>query len=461
MRMNSFDALIWRSGVDNRLRHNIALFVTLDHTPKWTRFVLAHERATTLIPRLRQHAVEPTSPLRLPAWQEDEQFELGYHLRRVAVPAPGTLREALDVARDFAQVPLDRSRPPWEALLIENSASEHSYYVLKLHHALADGVSLVRWLSTAFITDEKYAEADDQVGQPDLVQSSHTSDKQVGDRFIGLVDRFGLSRLPDWCRSAKSVGPRILPTCFALARSLARPGAALAGTPVFGSSSRKWHYVSHAVSLHDLKAAAKATKSTVNDAFLAGVLGAFAWYQDTHGTVANRLSLGMSVNLRDEAQAINGGNGFMIVKFVVPIGDNPAERVQLARGASRQAVNEADPTSGAVFQALASRLPKGGVVRLAGSSAGAVDFQVTNVQGMQRYGYLAGAKVTGVYAFAPLTGCAATISIWSHGDTCCIAVNLDPEAVKDVDLFRRCLQQGFDAVIGLQGDPGAEREFSP
>jgi hypothetical protein len=65
--------------------------------------------------------------------------------------------------------------------------------------------------------------------------------------------------------------------------------------------------------------------------------------------------------------------------------------------------------------------------------------------------YIAGARVTHMYPFGPLPGCAAMIVLVSHDGTCCVGANVDPAAVTDTDLFATCLREGFDEVLALAG----------
>jgi hypothetical protein len=64
---------------------------------------------------------------------------------------------------------------------------------------------------------------------------------------------------------------------------------------------------------------------------------------------------------------------------------------------------------------------------------------------------MAGARITHMYPFGPLPGCAAMISLVSHDGTCCIGANLDPAAITDPELFVRCLAEGFAEVLELRG----------
>jgi hypothetical protein len=82
------------------------------------------------------------------------------------------------------------------------------------------------------------------------------------------------------------------------------------------------------------------------------------------------------------------------------------------------------------------------------------DLQASNVPGIREDVYLAGARIERVYPFAPLPGCAAMITLLSHGDTCCVGANIDPAAITDVARFGRCLVAGFAEVLALAPDPG-------
>jgi hypothetical protein len=105
----------------------------------------------------------------------------------------------------------------------------------------------------------------------------------------------------------------------------------------------------------------------------------------------------------------------------------------------------------ALAPALA-RLPAPLLAAVAGSLTQSNDLQASNVPGVREDLYLAGAKIERSYGFGPLPGCASMISLVSHGETCCIGVNVDPAAVTDVPLFAECLLGGFSEVLALHPD---------
>ena len=82
-----------------------------------------------------------------PVWIEDPCFDLDFHLRRIAIPAPGGQRELDAVVADVASHPLDRRHPLWEIWQLEGLADGGLAYVAKIHHALADGVAAAQLLA--------------------------------------------------------------------------------------------------------------------------------------------------------------------------------------------------------------------------------------------------------------------------------------------------------------------------
>jgi hypothetical protein len=99
-----------------------------------------------------------------------------------------------------------------------------------------------------------------------------------------------------------------------------------------------------------------------------------------------------------------------------------------------------------------ARLPGPVISQMAGSLTKSNDLQASNVPGIRDEVYLAGARIERAYGFGPLPGCATMVTLISHGDQCCIAVNLDPAAVTDPERFARCLEEGFGEVLSLAPD---------
>ena len=102
--LSAVDQLLHRGEANPRTRSGIMGVELLDTTPDWERFRTRFENASRKVLRLRQKVVMPTLPTAAPRWVVDPDFNLDFHVRRVRVPAPGTLREVMDLAEVAAAV---------------------------------------------------------------------------------------------------------------------------------------------------------------------------------------------------------------------------------------------------------------------------------------------------------------------------------------------------------------------
>ncbi|MGB2811058.1 MAG: wax ester/triacylglycerol synthase domain-containing protein, partial [Mycobacterium sp.] len=117
--LGAFDLLMHRGEANPRTRSGIMALEILDSTPDWDRLRARFDHASRKVLRLRQKVVMPTLPTGPARWVVDPDFNLDFHVRRVRVPEPGTLREVLDLAEVILQSPLDISRPLWSVTLVE------------------------------------------------------------------------------------------------------------------------------------------------------------------------------------------------------------------------------------------------------------------------------------------------------------------------------------------------------
>src|SRR5258708_33061148 len=99
------------------------------------------EERLHLVPRYRQRIQEVPLALGHPVWVDDPNFDLGYHLRRLALPRPGGIRELLDVVGRLHSRALDRSRPRWEMYIIEGLSQSPAAGYSKTHRAMVDRIA--------------------------------------------------------------------------------------------------------------------------------------------------------------------------------------------------------------------------------------------------------------------------------------------------------------------------------
>ena len=148
--LSPFDQILHRGEANPRTRSGIMTLEILDSTPEWDRFRARFENASRKVLRLRQKVVIPTLPTAAPRWVVDPDFNLDFHVRRLRIPEPGTLRQLIDLAEVAAQSPLDISRPLWTVTLVEGLADGQAAVMMHLSHAVTDGVGAVEMFANIY-----------------------------------------------------------------------------------------------------------------------------------------------------------------------------------------------------------------------------------------------------------------------------------------------------------------------
>jgi WS/DGAT/MGAT family acyltransferase len=219
-------------------------------------------------------------------------------------------------------------------------------------------------------------------------------------------------------------------------------------SPLMRGRSLAVRFDALALPLDDLKRAAKAVGGTLNDAFVAAVAGGMRRYHERHGQPAAELRMTMPINLREGDTGAQAGNQFAPARFAVPVGlADPAERMRKVRElVSQQRGEPALAISGDV-SALLGRLPRSLSTRLFGSMLKAIDFVTSNVPGPPYPVWASGARVEKMFGFGPLSGAAANITLFSYDGQLHFAINTDPAAVPDPEVFTACLGEGVAEVL--------------
>lgn len=449
--LNELETAMWRSERHPQQSSTIASLLVLEEAPDWQRLVEAHEWTARLVPRARQRVVEPLVPTGPPAWSVDPHFRVGYHLRRQQLGGRNTMADLLELVASLLMSPFDRSRPLWEATLVEGLEGGRAAYLLKLHHSLTDGLGAVQLMS--------------QLQSP---SPEHVADKPVSEETVDLgpdarqvtLDgvRGAVGGLPGAASGAARLGATVVRHPLGSLGEGVRYAASLrrtltprtrGGSPLLAErDGRLWVLGELQCSLGDLRRAGRAAGGSVNDAYLAALLGGLRRYHEHFGVAVDELPMTLPVSLRRDDDPM-GGNRFAGAMIAGPIGvEDPAERIAVLRGLVLSVTNEPALDSFSVLTPVVNRLPS--AVGAAAMRLGARnDLAASNVPGVPERRYLAGAAIERYIPFGPLPGVAVMAVLGSYAGDCNIGITMDAAAVTDPGLMVRCLGEGIDEVLAL------------
>jgi len=208
-------------------------------------------------------------------------------------------------------------------------------------------------------------------------------------------------------------------------------------SPLMRERATTRHLAMMEVSLDALKRSAKSAGGTVNDAYLAVVTGGLRRYHERHGAAVGSLRALMPINLRSGHDS-GWGNRITLQRLVVPVGEtDPAARIRALHRVAAAARGEPSlSVTGAIAGAL-NMLPVGYVAGILKHA----DVVASNVPGVPRPVYVAGSKVTGIFAFGPTIGTSLNTTLLSYAGTCDIGINIDTAAIPDPHVLLACLQE--------------------
>jgi diacylglycerol O-acyltransferase / wax synthase len=390
-----------------------------------------------------------------PRWVIDPDFNLDFHVRRLRVPEPGTLRQVMDLAEVAVQSPLDISRPLWTVTLVEGLAEGRAAVMMHLSHAVTDGVGAVEMFANIYDLERVPPEEDapplpipHDLSPNDLMRQgfnrlpSTIVDGVRGVLFgaaqvVGQAIREPISRMGDVVDYALS-GARMM-------------GPAAEPSPVLRRRSLSSRSEAIDIDFGAIHKAAKAAGGSINDAYLAGLCGALRLYHEAKGVPIQTLPMAVPVNLRSEADPA-GGNRFGGVNLAAPVGlTDPEMRIKSIRSQmTRKREESAIDMVGAIAPVL-SLLPDAVLESVIGSIVHS-DVQASNVPVYAGDTFIAEAKILRQYGIGPLPGVAMMVVLISRAGYCTITTRYDRAAITDSDLWARCLLAGFDDVLALGGD---------
>jgi len=419
------------------------------------------ERRLPQIPRYRQKVREVALDLARPVWVDDRDFDITYHIRRSALPSPGSDAQLHDLVARLGSRPLDKSRPLWEMYLVEGLAKNRIAIYTKSHQALVNGMSA---LEIGHVIADRAQKAP-EFGEDIWIPAREPSDARllagaVGEWIarptvqLGAV-RSAVTEVVTNSGQLVEVGRRIADVAKTFARGTA-PSSPLNTTV---SRNRRFSVASHR--LEDYRSLRARYDCDVNDVVLAMVAGALRNWLMSRGepvtpTLTVRAMAPMSVYPDAELDVVGPGQAISEVSpFLVdlPVGEGNAV-VRLSQIAH---TTESHSTAASVVDARTIVTLSGFApptlhamgIRVATSfSARQFNLLITNVPGAQKQMYVAGTKLLETYAVPPLlSNQVLAIGVTSYNGMLYFGINADRDAMSDVDMFPTLLRESLDELL--------------
>ena len=418
------------------------------------RLVRLVQERISFVPRYRQRVQTVPGRVANPVWVDDDRFDIGYHVRRSALPRPGSLDQLRELVARIVSRPLDRSRPLWEIYFVEGLADGRVAILSKSHQVLVDGIHTV------------------DLGQ--VLHDTSPEPKLLGGdewRPFGSPSPFSLmaGAVRDSVRSpgtvadtARSAGGSLLRGAGDALASAGRVVDALTNrtpspdSPIIGPLSQQRRVVAISTPLASYRTIREAHGGSVNDVILATVTGGLRAWLMARGESMRRIRqiravVPVSV-IDDELEATSLGTQIAPHFVDLPIWEaSPVVRLHqvsysfqthqdTGRAVAASRLVSISGFAPSTFHAIGSRV--------AAAERRRYNLSVTNVPGPQTPLYAAGARMVESYPVPPLLeGHPLAIGVTSYDGQVFYGMTADRDMLPDADLIGACLLEALDELL--------------
>jgi WS/DGAT/MGAT family acyltransferase len=421
----------------------------------YERLVSLIAERIALVPRYRQRVRWVPGRLANPVWVDDADFDVTYHVRRSALPRPGTDDQLRELAGRLQARQLDRNRPLWEMYLVEGLSDGRMAIITKTHHAMVDGISAVDIGTVILDLTPEPRVAPPPPWSPSRPPSSVALVAQaVADvvrRPAAVVDTIRTGVL-----DARRTVRRLATLAGGLAAATSAVGRSAPASPLNVTIGEQRRYGMARTDLDDYKRVRKAHGGTVNDVVLATVTGALRAWLLTRGepvTGTSTLRAMVPVSIRPSEQSGALGNQVSSYFVDLPIGESdPVVRlhqVSYAMTSHKEAGQSVGADAIIALSGFAPPTIHSSAARVASSLTRRLfNVVVTNVPGPQIPLYAAGARMLAAYPVVPLAkGQAVSIGLTSYDGGVYYGLLADRDAMPDVDVLAGLIEESLAELV--------------
>lgn len=415
------------------------------------------DKALESYPIYRQR-LRKTPGLRHPVWVDDEHFRLLYHLRHTALPAPGGMRQLKRLAgRIFSQA-LDKRRPLWELWVVEGLAKDKFALIIKVHHALVDGMAGMAVLASLLRpTPNADFEPLESPWRPRKEPSPYELfQDEYRYRREGLASLVRRGR--EYYESLKQGGSHsgavnVATGLLRIAEMGLSPAPKTSINPKEVSPHRRFDVCSF--ELAKIKTIKNQLGGKINDAMLALCAGGLRRFLARRGDDVSTYSnfrILMPVSTRSAGQ--HGGNQVALTLVPMPLHiEDPHERYEAIVREAHEVKKSSGQVEGVALIEEVADVSFDGLLRETVKLAGALrpfNVVITNVPGPPFPLYLLGARVEEMVPLVPLFHHQGLgIALFSYDGTMTVGFGADWHAIDDLHLLAQDFGDSFDELYTL------------
>ena len=410
------------------------------------------------VPRYRQKVHFVPIALGRPVWVDDPHFNLGYHLRRTALPPPGGDEELRNLVGRVMSQQLDRSKPLWEMWIIEGLSEGRWGFITKLHHCMVDGVSGTELLAVILDSERDPELPDPDEWHPERQPSgAELAVQALARRAVSPYEQLRAAR-----SAARSPG-RATRTAAATVRGMWAMSGVVAPPPPSSLNGpigphRRWAWARSQLS--DVKRVRGAFGGTVNDVVLTAIAGGFrALLAGREESTQRDVRTLVPVSVRSQEEHGQYNNRVSAIFANLPVGiEHPVERLAAMRAQMDHLKHSGEAVAGDVLVGLGGFAPA--MLLALGLRAAtrmpqrSVNTVTTNVPGPQRPLYAAGRRMLECFPYVPLGGHVRIgVAIFSYDGGLTFGVTGDYDEAPDIDVLCRGIEESLRELV-----EAAERE---
>ncbi len=404
------------------------------------------------VPRYRQRVHFVPMALGRPVWIDDPHFNLGYHLRRSALPAPGGDEELRNLVGRVMSQQLDRGKPLWEMWIIEGLSGGRWGIITKLHHCMVDGVSAAELMALILDSEREPRPNPSEEWHPERQPSAtELAFGALTERTTSPYEQMRAvrhaSRSP---RRLANIAAVTATGLWGMTGAGAIPPASSLNGPI--GPHRRWVWAR--TKLSDIKRVRRAFGGTVNDVVLTAIAGGFrvllaAREESTQRDV--RTLVPVSVRSGDEHGEYN--NRVSAVFANLPVGiEEPVARLASMRTQMDGLKQSGEAVAGDVLINLSGFAPPMllalGLRAAARMPQRSINTVTTNVPGPQRPLYAAGRQMLECFPYVPLGGqIRVGVAIFSYDGRVTFGITGDYDAAPDIAVLACGIEQSMGELL--------------